>query len=180
MRFTESGRTGVVLRFGAFYGADATQALDLIKLVRKGWALIPGPSGAFISSVSHDDAATAVVAAIGARAGIYNVVDDEPLSHREYIDSLASALEVPPPGLPPVWMTPLFGALGELLARSVRISNSKFKRETGWSPRYPSVREGWRAVVSAMRQETGLVSQKGDGKVGARPRENISAAKQQH
>ncbi|MDQ3566356.1 MAG: NAD(P)H-binding protein [Pseudomonadota bacterium] len=150
LRFTESGRTGIVLRFGAFYGSDAVQTLDLIKFVRKGWAPIPGAADAFISSVSHDDAATAVVAALDAHAGIYNVVDDEPLSHRAYIDALAAALGVAPPKLPPPWVAHLFGSLGELLARSVRISSRKFKRETSWTPKYPSVREGWRAVVSAL------------------------------
>jgi len=152
LRFSGSGGTGVVLRFGAFYGSDAAQTGDLIKLIRKGWSPIPGAPDAYISSVSHDDAASAVLAALDARAGIYNVVDDEPVSHREYVDSLAAALHVPPPKVPPQWITPLFGSLGEMLARSLRISNLKFKRETGWTPKYPSVREGWRAVVSALNR----------------------------
>jgi nucleoside-diphosphate-sugar epimerase len=152
LRFSESGRTGIVLRFGAFYGFDAFQTQDLVKSVRKGWAPIPGPPDAFISSVSHDDAATAVVAAIDAQAGIYNVVDDEPLSHREYADTLASVLGVAPPKLPPRWVTPLLGSMGKLFARSLRISNQKIKQETRWTPIYPGVREGWKAVVSALLQ----------------------------
>ena len=47
---------------------------------------MPGSAESYISSVSHDDAASAVVAALGLPAGIYNVVDDEPLRRREYFE----------------------------------------------------------------------------------------------
>jgi nucleoside-diphosphate-sugar epimerase len=150
-RFSQSGGTGVVLRFAAFYGPDSGQTRDLLTFVRRGWAPIPGAADSYFSSVSHDDAATAVVAALGVRAGVYNVTDDEPLRRREFFGSLAEALGVAPPKLPPMWMVPLFGSLGETLARSLRISNRKLRDETGWAPRYPSVREGWRAVITALQ-----------------------------
>lgn len=150
-RFTASGRPAVVLRFAGFYGPDSGMLLDLIKLVRKGWAPIPGSPDAFLSSVSHDDAATAVVAALGAPAGVYNVDDDEPLRRREYFGTLAAALGVKPPKLPPAWMARLMGSLGEMLARSERISNRKLRAETDWAPKYPSVREGWRAMVEELQ-----------------------------
>ena len=148
--FGAEGGTGIVLRFGAFYGPDAAHVIDLIKMVRRGWAPAPGPPESFISSVSHDDAASVVVAALGAPAGTYNVVDDDPMTHREYVDSLASALGVPSPKLPPAWATWLFGSVGSLLARSLRISNAKLKQATGWQPKYPSLREGWRAVIAEL------------------------------
>jgi nucleoside-diphosphate-sugar epimerase len=66
----------------------------MIRLVRRGFAPVPGPAGAFISSVSHDDAASAVVAALELPAGAYNVSDDGPVTHREYFDTLAAALSV--------------------------------------------------------------------------------------
>ena len=149
-RFTDSGRVGVVLRFGAFYGPDAGHLLDMIRMVRKGRAPMPGDPGAYMSSVSHDDAASAVAAALVAAPGPYNVVDDEPLTHREYFDSLAAALGVAPPRLPPRWVTPLFGSIGRLLARSLRISNLRFRSSSPWVPRYPSVREGWPSVLAAV------------------------------
>ncbi len=106
-RFTEAGRIGVVLRFGAFYGPDARHLVETIRMVRRGWAPMPGPPGSFVSSVSHDDAASAAAAALGAEAGVYNVVDDEPVTHREYFDSLAEALGVDPPRLPPLGDVPV-------------------------------------------------------------------------
>ena len=147
-QFSAGGGTGIVLRFGAFYGPDADHVLDLIKMIRRGWAAVPGPTGSFISSVSHDDAASAVVAALDAPGGPYNVVDDEPVTHRDYVAALAAALGVPAPRLPPAWAARLFGPVGGLLARSLRISNRSLKQATGWQPKYPSVREGWRAVVA--------------------------------
>jgi len=147
-RFARGGRAGVVLRFGSFYGPDALQTRELIRWIKKGWAPLPGPPGAYISSVSHDDAAAAVVAALAVRPGVYNVVDDRPVTHREYVSSLADALHVPPPKLPPSWLTPLFGSLGELVSRSVRVSNRKLRHASGWTPTHPSVREGWQAMLT--------------------------------
>jgi hypothetical protein len=40
--------------------------------------------------------------------------------------------------------------MGETLARSQRISNRKLRAASGWAPRFPSVREGWPAVIAAL------------------------------
>jgi 2-alkyl-3-oxoalkanoate reductase len=152
-RFGFSGRTAVVLRFGAFYGPDALQTTQFIKYVSKGWAPLPGPATAYVSSVSHDDAAAAVAAAITLPAGTYNVVDNEPVTHKVYAESLAEALQVAPPKLLPPWVTPLFGSLGALAARSVRISNRRFRSASDWTPRYSSVRQGWGVLLAQVRGE---------------------------
>jgi nucleoside-diphosphate-sugar epimerase len=149
-RFTTAGGTGVALRFAAFYGPDAMQVRSYIVGVRKGWALLPGGPDRYISSVSHDDAAAAVVAALAAPAGAYNVVDDEPVRRAEFFGSLAEALRVKPPRFLPAWTAPLFGAVGPTMARSLRISNRKLKDATSWAPRFPSVREGWPEVLFNM------------------------------
>jgi nucleoside-diphosphate-sugar epimerase len=155
-RFMEGGATGIVLRFGAFYGPDATQLTNLIQSIRRGFAPIPARPEAFFSSISHDDAATAVVAALQARAGTYNAVDDEPLRRREYFDSLAQALGVPPPRIPPHWLAHLFGSLGRLLARSQRVSNSKLRHDTDWRPKYTSVRDGWAPTLQEWQAQTAV------------------------
>jgi nucleoside-diphosphate-sugar epimerase len=150
-RFTAAGGCGISLRFGAFYGPDSTQLPDMVRLLRKGWAPLPEPHG-FISSVSHDDAAAAVVASLEVRPGAYNVTDDEPVRKKDYAGSLASLLGLGPPRFPPHWVTPLFGAPGSMLGRSLRISNQKLRTESGWRPRYPSVREGWVATLREMNR----------------------------
>ncbi|HZP87757.1 MAG TPA: NAD(P)-dependent oxidoreductase [Burkholderiales bacterium] len=151
-RFGDRGRIDIVLRFAAFYGPDAYQTRDMIKAVRRGWAPVPGRPDAFFSSISHDDAASAVVAALKLPRGIYNVVDDEPLPRREVGATLAAALGVRPPRALPAWFIRLTGSLGELMSRSQRISNRKLRNASAWVPKYPSLREGWREVLQALQQ----------------------------
>jgi nucleoside-diphosphate-sugar epimerase len=157
-RFGRSGGAGVILRFGSFYGADAFQTADFVTWVRRGWALMPGSPAAYISSISHDDAAAAAAAALALPAGVYNVVDDRPATHREFFESLAEAVGARAPRFLPAWMTPLFGSLGEMAARSVRISNRKLRAASGWTPKYPSVREGWPAVLARMSPPSSSVA----------------------
>ncbi len=149
-RVTRDGGTGVVLRFAFFYGADSDFTRDAIRFVRRGRAPVLGSPSGFISAVSHDDAATAVIAALAVPAGTYNVSDDRPLRRREFVDALAETLGVPPPKFFPRWLAVLAGSLGETLARSQRIANGKLRAASGWAPRYPSVVEGWRAVVDLL------------------------------
>lgn len=143
------GRTGVVLRFGLFYGADSEFTQDMLRAARKGFAMAMGSRDGFVSAISHDDAATAVAAALKAPSGIYNVVDDEPLTRREFYAALAAVAGAPPPRFPPSWLWRLFGSIGETLARSQRISNAKFKAATQWQPAYPSARQGLRATLAS-------------------------------
>lgn len=151
-RFTQSGQTGVVLRFAAFYGSDP-QTQMIIRSVRRGRSPFPGPGTAYYPAISHEDAARAVVAALNVPAGIYNVVDDEPLREREVFGSLAQALGVPAPKFLPAWTAGLFGTLGAAsLLRSLRLSNRKLREASGWTPNYPSVREGWQALVGKAHQ----------------------------
>jgi nucleoside-diphosphate-sugar epimerase len=153
-RFSESGGAGVILRFAFFYGPDSPQMVDIIRYVRRGWALIFGAPGAFYPSCSHDDAAAAVIAALNLPTGVYNVTDDDPLTHREFADSLASAVGAKPPRLPAPWMEKLAGSLGETMARSLRISNRKLKSASDWRPRYPSVREGLEAMLTKEKADS--------------------------
>jgi 2-alkyl-3-oxoalkanoate reductase len=150
--FTRSGRTGIALRFAFLYGADSDFTRDAIRLVRKGWAPVLGRPEGFISSMSHDDAAAAVIAALAAGAGTYNVADDEPMRRRDFSDALAKVLGVGSPRLLPAWLTYVTGSLGDVLGRSQRISNRKLRAECGWFPRYPSMREGCQAVVRELNQ----------------------------
>lgn len=147
--FTHAGGVGIVLRFAAFYGPDSGQLGQMVAFVRRGWGPLPGPASSFVSSVSHDDAATAVATALSLPAGVYNVADDEPLRHRDYLDAIARAVGVSPPRLFPDWVTRIGGSLAGLLARSLRISNMKL-REQGWAPRYASARDGLPPAIAAL------------------------------
>lgn len=138
---------GVVLRFALFYGDDDAFTRTMLDTVRRGWLPFLGRLDAYVAMVHHEDAAAAVVAALTAPGGIYNVVDDEPLTHRDVGEAIASLLGVRAPRALPAWVAKLGGSLGETIARSLRISNRKL-RETDWVPRYPSVREGLGRALS--------------------------------
>ena len=149
-RFTDSGGIGVVVRFANLYGPDSRLLVEVLGFVRRGLAPLPGGPTAFLSSVSHDDAAAAVVAALGVPPGAYNVADDDPMRRRDYADALASAFGLSSPRLPPAWTGRLLGSMGELLSRSQRISNAKLRSASAWTPRFPSAREGLRAAAEEM------------------------------
>jgi nucleoside-diphosphate-sugar epimerase len=145
--FTREGGRGIVLRFASFYGPDAFTTREMIEMARKGMSPLPGKPGAYVSSISHDDAASAVAAAITAPSGTYNIADDEPLTRAEWLDSLAAALGIERPKPMPRVFELLGGSTIALLARSLRISNRKFRESTGWRPATPSVRDAWRGLV---------------------------------
>ena len=148
--FTKSGGTGVVLRFSMFYGPDPI-TLSLVDSVQRGLAPAFGAPDAYMSSIWLDDAASAVFAALNVPAGAYNVTDDAPMRKREAFDLLARELEVKAPRMLPRWAASMLGSVSETLGRSQRMSNAKFRQAANWSPKVPSLREGWKRLVSEIR-----------------------------
>ncbi|MBN2624992.1 MAG: NAD(P)-dependent oxidoreductase [Acidimicrobiales bacterium] len=146
-RFTDAGGTGVVLRFGMFYGPGLAHTEALLRLARRGLAYAGGRPGAYRSSIHVDDAAAAVVAALAVPAGTYDVVDDEPLTSAEYADVLAAAVGRRRYVRGPGRLMRLGGSTAEPLVRSQRVSNRRFRSVAGWSPRWASVADGLPAVV---------------------------------
>jgi nucleoside-diphosphate-sugar epimerase len=155
-RVTEAGGVGVVLRFAMLYGGDDDAfTRDVLRYARRGWLPLLGRPEGYLSMVTHDDAARAVVAALEAPAGIYNVVDSDPIERRELARVLGAVLGVPAPRLPPRWVARLGGSLGETIARSLRLSNEALCTATGWTPVYRSGREGWPAAAEAITTGSG-------------------------
>jgi 2-alkyl-3-oxoalkanoate reductase len=153
-RFGSGGGAGVVLRFAGFYGPDPLLR-ESIAMVRRGWSPLPGPAEAYWSSVSHEDAAAAVLAALDLPAGTYNVCDDDPLTRREWADAFADAAGLKRPRLLPRWLLSLGGSSLELLSRSQRMSNTKLKTASGWTPKWRSAREGLRHTIHALGRVSG-------------------------
>ena len=149
-KFAAAGGTGVVLRFAMFYGPDSTHTLDAVKAARRRLALFPGDPYGYLSSIHTDDAATAVLAALGAPTGTYNIGDDEPVTRRVHADTLADALTRPRLRIVPRALARLGGSKTALLTRSQRVSNGRFRQLTPWAPAYPSVRDGLPAVAAAL------------------------------
>jgi nucleoside-diphosphate-sugar epimerase len=149
-RFTDSGGTGVVLRFGGLYGPDDL-LLQMLAMIRKGWSPLPGEPNAYFSSLAQDDAATAVLAALDVPAGTYNVIEDDPMRRGDWALSLAKAAGLKPPKPLPAWMVTMGGSALRLLARSQRISNRKLHEASRWSPRYASASSAWSDILAELR-----------------------------
>jgi len=145
---TEAG--GIALRYGGFYGPGTSIAPGgaQAKLIHKRMFPIIGDGGGIMSFVHLDDAAAATVLALEHDGpAIYNIVDDEPASVREWLPVLANALGAKPPRHVPRWLARLIGGEGAVVTatESRGASNAKAKRELGWTLRYPSWREGFTA-----------------------------------
>jgi 2-alkyl-3-oxoalkanoate reductase len=139
---------GIVLRYGAFYGAAND---GLIEPVLKRQYPIAGKGGGMTSWIHLEDAAAATVLALEHDGpAIYNIVDDDPAPVRDWLPVMAQALGAKPPRRFPAWLARLFaGEAAVLMSTESRgASNAKAKRELGWTPRYPSWRQGFPAVYS--------------------------------
>lgn len=101
------------------------------------------PSQVF-SRVHVEDIAGGVVAALDADVppGAYNLADDEPASQNRVIEHAARLVGVPPPPLQTIDEANLGPMARGFYAENRRVANGKLKRTAGWSPRYPSYREG--------------------------------------
>lgn len=154
-RFTREAGAGVVLRFGWFYGPGARHSEQLFALARQGLVVVMGRADGYVSSLHVADGGAAVAAALHAPAGGFNVVDDTPLTKREYADALATAAGrrtwIGYPGRAAL----AFGDRLTSLTRSLRVSNSRFRTATTWTPRHPSAYEGWQATASVLRPPSG-------------------------
>jgi nucleoside-diphosphate-sugar epimerase len=141
----EAPLTGIVLRYGGFYGPGASESM--VELVRARKMPIVGKGTGVWSFIHLDDAAAATVAAVErGKAGIYNVVDDDPAPVAEWLPHLAEAVGAKPPITLPTWLARL--AAGDAVVRWMTegrgASNEKAKRELDWRPAWPSWRDGFR------------------------------------
>lgn len=148
---TDTGGTGVTLRFGLFYSAGNAHTRWVLSFARRGWLFLPGPEERYTSMVYVDDAAAAVVAALMLPAGVYNVVDDEPLTLAAHAAALGTLLGREPPKLLPAWVARI--PTMQVLGRSHRISNAKLRAASGWRPEAPSVRRGWEMILQEVARE---------------------------
>jgi nucleoside-diphosphate-sugar epimerase len=147
---TVLGAGGQVLRYGYFYGPGSSIARDGTigrEVTRRRLPIIGGGGGVWSFIHVHDAASATVAALADDRPGVYNVVDDEPARVSQWIPALADALGAPAPRrVPALIARALAGSYGVMtMTRAQGASNELVKRELGWTPRYASWREGFRA-----------------------------------
>ncbi|MFB1296191.1 NAD-dependent epimerase/dehydratase family protein [Mycobacterium sp. pW049] len=146
-RFGESGGDAIVLRFGLFYGQGAGHSEMIMGLARRHLAFRAGSPGSYVSSIHLADAAGAVVSALGAEPGIYNVVDDCPVTAKQNSTAMAAAVGARPWLAVPGRAALVLGNRSTSMTRSLRVNNARLRDAAGWRPRYPSVWDGYREMA---------------------------------
>ncbi len=142
-------RTGVVLRFGLIVGEDPSTLWQL-RAARRGSPIGLGRPDGWLHAIHTDDLGPAVIAALGAPSGVYNV-GAEPVRRADYVAAFADAVGRSEVGFLGPVLSRLAGARAEPLTRSLRVSAEHFTASTGWTPRRPVFGSSWldAAAVSA-------------------------------
>jgi nucleoside-diphosphate-sugar epimerase len=135
----------IVLRVAGIYGPGRGH---LLKQFLKNEARVEGDGSRFLNMIHRDDLAGCIIAALkNGRAGeIYNAVDDEPVTQKNFLEWLAGTLgKYPPPS----------GSenSAENRKRGVtnkRVSNRRLKMELGYQFKHPNFRKGYTAELLRM------------------------------
>ena len=91
-----------------------------------------------------------VLAALEAASGAYNLADDLPCGQNAVIEEACRLLGLPEPPLQSLVEANLSPMARAFYAENRRVASGKAKRVLGWRPRYPTYREGLRALVNAV------------------------------
>jgi nucleoside-diphosphate-sugar epimerase len=136
----------VLLRVAGIYGPDRGY---WFKQFLSGAAAIEGKGERLLNMIHRDDLVGAVIAALqdGRPGGIYNAVDDEPVTQLDFFEWLSAATGKP---LPPFVPEDSASGLKRGLT-SKRVSNLRLKTELGYRLRYPTFREGYAAEIAQLR-----------------------------
>jgi nucleoside-diphosphate-sugar epimerase len=141
------GKPLAIFRLAGIYGPGRSMLDDL----RAGVARHVLKPGHLFGRIHRDDIALGVLAAMAREApGIFNFADDEPAAPATVLAEAARLLGVAPP--PPVayevavqTMSPMARSFW---AENRKVANARTKAALGISWRYPTFREGLRAIVS--------------------------------
>ena len=135
-----------VLRLAGIYGPGRHYLLDQLK---DGVGVIPGSGDHTLNLIHLDDIVSALCAAMTtnqAASGIYNIADNTPSLKHELLEWLAAELDLPPPQFDPANVSPRLARRGGRMPDR-KILNTKARAQLGWSPKYPSFREGYRRLM---------------------------------
>ncbi len=139
--FACAHRVAVVLRFGSIVGDDPLTRWRLTRARSRQSFGVGDPSG-WAHLVHPSDVGTAVVAALQAPSGVYNV-GAEPVQRSAFVEAFAAVSGQPRATYLPRMLARLGGERLEPLTRSHRISSERFAALTGWVPAYSTFSAGW-------------------------------------
>lgn len=136
---------GVVLRYGMFYGLEASSTVAMIEMVRKRMLPVVRGDVSRLPVIHLDDAVSATVRALDAApaGSVYDIVDDRSVSFAEIVQALAEYTGSKPPLTVPAWLPRLVAPyMMRVTSLQLSLSNTKAKKELNWRLRYPTLKEG--------------------------------------
>jgi nucleoside-diphosphate-sugar epimerase len=148
--YGEFGLPGVILRGARFYGPEVWSTRNLIAGIKRHLAPVIGSGNQYWHYVFVEDMARACVHAAEnpAPGEIFFVADDWPFHARDFLNYLAAQLKAPVPFKMTVTLARLLvGDEALFSAQSVRYRTDKIKKILGWTPRYPTFREGLAEIL---------------------------------
>ncbi len=142
-----TGASTHILRLAGIYGPGRN---PLIKL-RQGEARRIAKPGQVFNRAHVEDIAQAIGLALAAPGpgGVWNVADEEPAPPQDVIAFAAQLLGIEPPPEEPFETADMTPMARSFYADNKRVSIARLKRELGFTPKYPTYREGLRALAAA-------------------------------
>ncbi|WP_313435524.1 SDR family NAD(P)-dependent oxidoreductase [Novosphingobium sp.] len=136
-----------VYRLPGIYGPGRS----VLERVRQGRAhRIDLPEQVF-SRVHVEDIAAGVIAGLQGPSGAYNLADDLPCGQNILVEEACRLLGLPLPPLQSMDEAQLSPMARGFYAENRRVANGKARRVLGWKPRFPTYREGLRALSATTR-----------------------------
>lgn len=141
---SDAGRRSIILRLAGLYGPGRIPRQDQLLSGEP----IDAPQHGFLNLIHVDDAVEAVLAAENVACvlpRVYLISDGWPVVRGEYYAELARIIGAPPPCFrEPERETPAAARA----AADKRISNARMRAELNFPVRFPSYREGLRAILT--------------------------------
>ncbi len=134
-------RVGVVLRFGTIVGDDP-QTRHWLRAAARGRAVGIGHPSHWAHVIHTDDLGGAVLAALHAPTGVYNV-GAQPVQRHDLVQGYADAAGVESATFLGPLGRRLIGPRLEPLSRSLRVSADQFAAQTGWRATRAKFDAGW-------------------------------------
>jgi nucleoside-diphosphate-sugar epimerase len=138
----------MILRVAGIYGPERGH---WFKQFLKGEARMEGKGDRILNMIHRDDVIGCIIAALerGKSGEIYNAVDDEPVTQRDFFSWLASTLRRPMPDalLENPETTRKRGTTNK------KVLNQKLKRELSYQFTHPTFREGYTAEVRRLNDK---------------------------
>lgn len=141
-----------IFRLPGIYGTGGRSQIDAL---HAGHAHRIVKHGQVFNRIHVDDLASALQASLHAPnpCQIYNVCDDEPAPAQDVVTYAAELLAIDPPPLVPIEEANLPSFALHFYAECKRMRNDRIKRELGVRLKFPTYREGLRAIAGEMSVE---------------------------